>query len=87
MFNRLFSRKPNWEHVERTPEVVDLKAKLLKEKIIQYSDGKIPEKDALLLAYRSVALMDFDNKAAMHTSLDQIGEEIAKNNMPLYAEN
>ncbi|MBO4617980.1 MAG: hypothetical protein J5717_11600 [Lachnospiraceae bacterium] len=84
MFKRLFSRKSKTEHVERTPEVVELKARILKEKIIQYSDGKIPEKDALLLAYRSVALMDFDNKAAMHTSLDQIGEQIAKNNLELF---
>lgn len=85
MLKNLFSKKRRYEHVERTPEVVELKAKILKEKIIQYSDGKIPEKDALLLAYRSVALMDFDNKAAMHTSLDQIGEKIAKNNLPLYS--
>ena len=84
MFKRLFSRKSKTEHVERTPEVVELKARILKEKIIQYSDGKIPEKDALLLAYRSVALMDFDNKAAMHTSLDRIGEQIAKNNLELF---
>ena len=85
MLNKIFSKKRNYEHVERTPEVVELKAKILKEKIIQYSDGKIPEKDAWLLAYRSVALMDFDNKAAMHTSLDQIGENIAKNNLPLFS--
>jgi hypothetical protein len=85
MLKNLFSKKRRYEHVERTPEVVELKAKILKEKIIQYSDGKIPEKDALLLAYRSVALMDFDNKAAMHTSLDQIGEKIAENNLPLYS--
>ena len=41
-----------------------------------YAKGKITEQEAELLAYKRVALMDFDNNAEMSVPLDERAKRI-----------
>lgn len=51
-------------------------AKGLAKRIIKQSDGEISEEKALILAYRTVACMDFDNKEQMSISLESWADRI-----------
>lgn len=70
--DRIYSKK----HVERTPELVSYEAETLKKEIMEYAHGKIPEQEAELLAYKRVALLDFDNNAEMSVPLDERAKRI-----------
>lgn len=67
------------KYIERTPERIRLYVNTLTDEIIKCSEGNIPQDTAENLAYRCVAMLDFNNSAQMHRNLSDYAEGIVRN--------
>ena len=63
-------------YVRRTGKLVNETASELSEQIVKESNNEISKEEAMNLAYRCVARMDFNNKYQMHRSLNSYAQSI-----------